>query len=57
MATNTGQASPDDVWLATLQEEVLERELPIIYPHHHLWVRNGYTYLMPSCPDSAMDIT
>ena len=47
MAANTGQASPDDVWLATLQEEVLEPELPIIDPHHHLWVRNGYTYLMP----------
>jgi len=47
MATNTGQSAPDDRWLATLQEEVLEPELPIIDPHHHLWVRNGYTYLMP----------
>ena len=26
---------------------MLEPELPIIDPHHHLWVRNGYTYLMP----------
>jgi len=47
MAANTGQSSPDDAWLATLNEEVLEPELPIIDPHHHLWVRNGYTYLMP----------
>ena len=47
MAANTGHAAPDDLWLASLQEEVLEPELPIIDPHHHLWVRNGYTYLMP----------
>ena len=47
MAANTGHAAPDDLWLASLQEEVLELELPIIDPHHHLWVRNGYTYLMP----------
>ena len=47
MAANTGQTGPDDRWLATLQEETLEPELPIIDPHHHLWVRNGYSYLMP----------
>ena len=47
MAANTGQSAPDDLWLATLQEEVLEPVLPIIDPHHHLWLRNGYTYLMP----------
>ena len=47
MAANTGQTRPDDIWLTTLQEEVLEPALPIIDPHHHLWVRSGYTYLMP----------
>jgi predicted TIM-barrel fold metal-dependent hydrolase len=47
MPANTGQTAPDDRWLATLQEDVLEPELPIIDPHHHLWVRNGYTYLLP----------
>lgn len=47
MAVNTGQTGPDDHWLAMLQEEVLEPERPIIDPHHHLWVRNDYTYLMP----------
>jgi predicted TIM-barrel fold metal-dependent hydrolase len=47
MAANTGQSSPDDHWLAMLQEDVLEPELPIIDPHHHLWLRSGYTYLMP----------
>ncbi|MFT5098993.1 MAG: L-fuconolactonase [Candidatus Azotimanducaceae bacterium] len=47
MAANTGKTSPDDHWLGMLQEEVLEPELPIIDPHHHLWLRNGYHYLMP----------
>ena len=47
MAANTGQTAPDDSWLATLEEEVLEPALPIIDPHHHLWLRNGYTYLLP----------
>lgn len=47
MAANTGQSSPDNSWIASLNEDVLEPELPIIDPHHHLWVRNGYTYLMP----------
>ena len=47
MAADTGQTGPDDLWLAKLEEEILEPELPIIDPHHHLWVRNDYTYLMP----------
>lgn len=47
MATNTGQVGPDDDWLAKLEEPVLEPDIPIIDPHHHLWLRGGYTYLMP----------
>ena len=47
MAANTGQTAPDDKWLESLQEDVIEPDLPIIDPHHHLWIRNGYTYLMP----------
>ena len=47
MAANTGQSAPDDQWLASLQEDILEPELPIIDPHHHLWLRNGYAYFMP----------
>ena len=47
MAANTGHSAPDDCWLANLNEDVLEPELPIIDPHHHLWVRSGYTYLLP----------
>jgi predicted TIM-barrel fold metal-dependent hydrolase len=47
MAANTGQSAPDDHWLSLLEEDILEPDLPIIDPHHHLWLRNGYTYLMP----------
>jgi len=47
LAANTGQTGPDDEWLATLDEPILEPELAIVDPHHHLWLRNGYTYLMP----------
>ena len=47
MATNTGQAGLDDAWLATLEEPIIEPEIPIVDPHHHLWLRRGYTYLMP----------
>ena len=47
MTANTGQAGPDDEWLVKLTEDVLEPDLPIIDPHHHLWLRNGYTYLIP----------
>ena len=47
MAANTGQTAPNDCWIGLLEEEALEPDLPIIDPHHHLWVRNGYTYLLP----------
>ncbi len=47
MAANTGQTGPDDAWLGTLKEEVLEPDLAIVDPHHHLWLRSGYTYLLP----------
>jgi hypothetical protein len=39
---------PDDAWLAKQENElILEPELPIIDTHHHLWDRNGWTYLLP----------
>ena len=47
MAANTGQRGPDNQWLAKLEEDILEPELPIVDPHQHLWLRNDYTYLMP----------
>ena len=30
-----------------LNEPILDAALPIVDPHHHLWLRHGYTYLMP----------
>ena len=47
MAANTGQTAPDDEWLNGLQEDILEPDIAIVDPHHHLWLRNGYTYLLP----------
>src|SRR5579872_6893432 len=32
---------PDPAWLAMLTEDILEPELPIIDPHHHLWDHAG----------------
>lgn len=34
-------------WLARLSEPALEPDLPIIDPHHHLWDRPGWRYLLP----------
>ncbi len=36
----------DETWLARHREPVLEPELPIIDPHHHLWDRGGHRYLL-----------
>ena len=33
-------------WLAKGNEEILEPDLPIIDPHHHLWDRPGSRYLL-----------
>ena len=37
----------DEAWLAQQHEEIIEPELPIVDPHHHLWHRAGNTYLFP----------
>jgi len=34
-------------WLARRTEEILDPDLPIVDPHHHLWVRPNYSYLFP----------
>ncbi|WP_136636006.1 amidohydrolase family protein [Pseudooceanicola onchidii] len=34
----------DEAWLAKLSEEILDPDLPIIDPHHHLWDRLGPYY-------------
>jgi L-fuconolactonase len=33
-------------WLARHKEEILEPDLPIIDPHHHLWDRENWRYLL-----------
>src|ERR1700686_185522 len=38
---------PDKSWLATAAPEpILEPDLPIVDPHHHLWLRGGHPYLL-----------
>jgi len=34
-------------WLARVTEPVLEPGLPIVDPHHHLWDRPGWPYMLP----------
>ncbi len=42
-ATNYLHVRPD--WLARRTEAILEPDLPIIDPHHHLWDRAGWRYM------------
>jgi len=35
-----------DDWLARRTEAILEPELPIVDPHHHLWDRPGWRYML-----------
>ena len=37
---------PNPEWLGKLEEEILEPELPIVDPHHHLWDHPGSRYLL-----------
>jgi L-fuconolactonase len=37
----------DQAWLDRVVEPVLEPNLPIIDPHHHLWIRDSNVYLLP----------
>lgn len=46
--------APDDSWLARGNEGVLEPDLPIIDPHHHLWEEGGAPYLAAEiCADAT----
>ncbi|MSO76550.1 MAG: amidohydrolase [Alphaproteobacteria bacterium] len=36
-----------DNWLARRSEDIIEPALPIIDPHHHLWIRDDAPYLLP----------
>ena len=48
--SSTTHASPylpvRDEWLARRTETILEPALPIVDPHHHLWERPGWRYLL-----------
>jgi L-fuconolactonase len=37
----------DDAWLEKTKEDVLEPDLPIVDPHHHLWDFPKHRYLLP----------
>jgi L-fuconolactonase len=37
----------DQAWLDRVIEPVLDPPLPIIDPHHHLWIRDNNVYLLP----------
>jgi len=37
--------SVDEAWLAKYREPILEPDLPIVDPHHHLWDNRGFRYL------------
>ena len=38
---------PDEAWLAQQPTEpILDPDIPVIDPHHHLWVRAGHRYLL-----------
>jgi len=41
------QAPVRQDWLDKRREAIIEPELPIIDPHHHLWDRPNYRYLFP----------
>jgi L-fuconolactonase len=46
---------PDPAWLALSGEEVIDPALPIIDPHHHLWIENGIPYLLDELLEDVGD--
>jgi predicted TIM-barrel fold metal-dependent hydrolase len=38
--------NPDPEWLGKLREDILDPDLPIVDPHHHLWDRPGSRYYL-----------
>jgi len=50
MSGNTGSShylAVREDWLGRRNEAILEPELPIVDPHHHLWDRPDWRYLLP----------
>ncbi len=39
--------SANQDWLAMVEEEILEPDLPICDPHHHLWDANAHQHIQP----------
>lgn len=37
----------NQAWLDKRKEEILEPDLPIVDPHHHLWEKPDWVYLLP----------
>src|SRR6266446_7945833 len=38
--------NPNPFWLDQHVEQIIEPELPIIDPHHHIWEQEGNRYLL-----------
>lgn len=45
-STNSAYIAVRQDWLDRRREPILEPELPIVDPHHHLWDRTGWRYLL-----------
>ena len=39
--------SSNEEWLDLVKEEIIEPDLPICDPHHHLWDRNSHQPIQP----------
>jgi L-fuconolactonase len=46
-AQQPGHSAPRPDWVDRRKEPILEPELPIVDPHHHLWARPGWRYMLP----------
>jgi predicted TIM-barrel fold metal-dependent hydrolase len=50
MSAEAGKIEPnpfaiDEQWLAKYREPIIDPDLPIVDPHHHLWDNRGFRYL------------
>ncbi len=43
--------SPRPGWLELRHEDIIEPDLPIVDPHHHLWTQDGNRYLLDEFAD------
>ena len=46
LRTPSGSSTVRQDWLDRRKEPILEPALPIVDPHHHLWIRPGWRYLV-----------